>query len=517
MKRICYLYLLWVLCLTAPLIGRAENPWGITQASLDANIFGIDKLLQNETVYYAVSKDITREEEEIFIKALKKWPAGTLAAIKRVGRADEFKDITGLLERGISLQKTSMNRAEVSLEIDPTGDVCGQDAAGCHFTTSHRIVVRADYRNRMGEVLPHEIGHFYGLGDQYDKCRYGSSPIYSSDINYTEGSVMRDAYSTHGKLTCDDYDGFINLIDLRLKQTKGKFPVRSDNGWWSLCKKTRNFYKNAKTTNRENNSDFVTLGDERIYQFMDYDKNGNVIGTTHDIFLDENPLPLFSVTKDDRLTQDAQGRVTRIVSNRSIPFCPAKNGQSVRTFEYTREHGIVYNIHVKCNGQQTVYTLPIVKSKEWSLSMSVPASGAARMFRKEFPIFDGKYSVSLNFENDKMVKFISAGGDSVTNSRGEMEHRRVYLERTPSAKNYRATVEGYQQLDYVLSEQDFLSKLLRTNILLSHRAALLEAKDAYNRVIPHAFSFYNYFYKPTLGLSAAQQDKQQIKKRIAGR
>lgn len=511
MKRVIYLYLLWVLCLTIPPLGRAMDPWGVTQASLDANIFGIDKLLSHETIYYAIADDITPQEEKVFVNALKKWPANTLAAIKRVGRTDEFKDITGLLERGVSLQKTTMNRAEVSLEIDPTGDICGQDAAGCHFTTSHRIVVRADYRHLLNEVLTHEIGHFYGLGDQYDKCRYDSSPVYSSPVNLTEGSVMRNNYETHGNLTCDDHDGFINLIDLRLRQTKGRFPQHSQNGWWSLCKKTKNFYKEAKTTNREYGFDSVDLEDPRISQSHHYDKKGNLIHTDHSVLLDENLLPLFTVSKEDQLIRDDSGRIIKIVSNKRSPLCPVSAKGSVRTFEYIQTSSISYDIRIKCAGQQETYSLPIVKSADFSLSLPAKISGKARNFRREFPSDLDQYSVAVRFKNYRVAEILAGMSGFVS---GSTSIHAARLWRDPSEANYYAEVEGWQQLGYMLSENDFRNQLQSQRIIPSHRAILLEAKDAYDQIATYVPSFYNYFYKPVLGLSASTQVQQQIKKSL---
>lgn len=517
MKRIFFLYFLWVLCLTAPMAGLAEDPWGITQASLDADIFGIDKLLRHETVYYAVSNDVSPAEEKIFVNTLRKWPADTLRAIGRVGREDEFKDITGLLQRGLLLKKTTMDQAEITLEFDPTGDICGQDAAGCHFPLTHRIVVRADYRNRLQEVLTHEIGHFYGLGDQYDKCRYDSSPIYSSSVNLTEGSVMRDGYATKGQLTCDDYDGFINLIDLRLSQKNGgKFSARSHKGWWSLCKKTKNFYQEAKTTNREYGFDSVDLEDERISQGMEYDKKGNLIRTSHSVLLEENLLPLFAVSKGDRLTVDTAGRIIRIVSSKESALCPLTAGQSMRTFTYTATGALSYNIRVMCVGQKTTYSMPVVKSTDWFFAVPAAVSGKAHLFRREFPFTTG-YNVAVTLKNHRIAK-ITAGATDIVNLGPDNDRiHTVRLIRDLSMPGYHAEVEGFQEHGYVLTKNDFQQRLASTRMIPSHKAILLEAKDAYDQVVPYASNFYEYFYKPLLGLSNTQQAQQQVKKRMRPR
>ncbi len=500
MKRIFFLYLAWVVLLTAPIFGRAYDPWGISQDSIDVNIFGVDKLLNRETLYYAVSDDITPEEEKIFTDALRKWPKDTLKAIQEVKREEDFADIVPILQQDIQLKKTDMKHGEVTLELDPTGDICGQDAGGCHFTSTHRIVVRKDYRHLLKEVITHEIGHFYGLGDQYERCRHDSSPIYSSNPNYIEGSVMSNTYETKGELTCDDNDGFINLIDLRLSQFNGLFPERSQNGWWSLCKETKNLYQNAQTINRE--SDTVTLKDGQTQRTTSYNEQGQPTESLYATSLDENLWPLFTMARADTIAKNNAGLITRITSAKGTSLCPVVKGKSVRNFSYSKNWDGTYEIRIHCVGNNKTYSFPVIEKPGWYVFVILPPSGKADRFRQEFPM-ENNYSVAALFKEGTVR--LSAGGSGFVTVNGEDNIHSARLQRPLQETKYQAEVEGYQEIKYELTEQDFRQNLANQNLLDSHRAILLEAKDAFKQVAPYVPGFYEKFYKPLVKFFNAQK------------
>ena len=253
MRRVFFLYFLWVLCLTAPILGRAEKPWGALNDYVDHTHYryAMDFLMFNPTIYYNTSDEITPEQEAMFVKNVQKWPQEVLRIIREQKLESKFKDITPILEKSVTLKKRA-NKPDIFLKLAEKHD-CGQDwAAGCfsNDTNPFEIAVVRQHQADFNNIILHEIGHFYGLGDQYEGSRVNTHAEYSSDVNKEYGSVMQGG--NHSEITCDDADGFINLIDIRRsKMNEGKFSKRAERGWVSLCPQSANFYQNGKTINRK--------------------------------------------------------------------------------------------------------------------------------------------------------------------------------------------------------------------------------------------------------------------------
>ena len=508
MQRIFYLFLIGILCVSAPMLSHAV-PWGVLEEAVDGRSYGVDKLLANEPIYYAVSADVTPQEERTFINGFHLWPKKTLRAIQQLGRANEFKDITDLLQRGVTLIKTDEEHADIYFFIDKNNRLCSKIAMGCFSSTTNQIALVQEFRQQAASVLTHEIGHYYGLGDQYANARHNSSRIYSSKANFIEGSIMNDADT----LTCDDYDGLINLIDLRISQNTGQFSKRASDGWWSLCKKTKNFYQEAKTTNRSESFDSVELNDNTQIS-TEYDKKGNPIKTEYTFFIDSNPFSLFAVNKGDQITRDKQGRISRIESGVSSPMCPFMGKKSVRTFEYVKKDALIQEIHIQCASTKKNYSVPIVKDNDWILFVPVPVAGKIPYWRKEFPLSDNSYNVVIQFDKNHATEFSVSGGDMIPVG-NEFEHHGLRLSRPVSKFNYIAEVEGNQTLNYFLTANDFKRQLLGAHILPNHRSVLMEAKTAYDQVVPYAWSFYENFYKPAFGLAKWQQVNRALQKKLS--
>ena len=254
MRRVFLLYFLWVICLITPGIGRAERPWGVLSEFVEDthHKYAMDALIFQTPVFYKLSDEITIGQEAAFIQALTSWPRETLQFIKKSKHKRQFKDIIPLLEGSVRWQKTDKNY----YILFSTGKKCGPAANGCLITDTggpFEMIITEGLAE--GEFLPtvlHEMGHYYGLSDQYDHvpARRGSHAEYSSDANQQEKSIMHGSDGPR-QFTCDDADGFINLLDLRLAQhNKGKFSKRAQKGWKSLCPKSNNFYQAGRTITR---------------------------------------------------------------------------------------------------------------------------------------------------------------------------------------------------------------------------------------------------------------------------
>ena len=228
-------------------------------------------------------------------KSFKLWFEETASAIKNAGRSEEFADIMDILNDSIQTKRV-YDREEADIVVHYTTDKkmeeeCGNNAAACislyevprvitlvtpdHYKTFKNNSMNAVYSD---ETLFHEIGHFYGLVDQY-KDYQDSSLIYSTEDRFEDyNSVMGASYTK--TLGCDDVDGFINLIDITLSlENDGEFSQRAKEGWASFCngKQQRytngknykdTFYKEGKITNKDTY--------ERGSIVYKYDEDGNV-------------------------------------------------------------------------------------------------------------------------------------------------------------------------------------------------------------------------------------------------
>lgn len=90
----------------------------------------------------------------------------------------------------------------------------------------------------MDRVARHEMGHFFGLADQYEDKKNMNKV--RSLLRTEPGEVVFGGLSSvmakSATLTCDDLEGFINAVDF-IWGMEGKNSPRVQNGWKSLCGK----------------------------------------------------------------------------------------------------------------------------------------------------------------------------------------------------------------------------------------------------------------------------------------
>ncbi len=187
----------------------------------------------------------TSSFRQLVAQSYNTWFTHTAQTIRKSGRENEFADILPLLDRGIQVEFVNdLAQADIRVIITKNLKIlrenCGPNNLGCYvyspdFSEQPILFLSAHtpfyFRRDSTSFALHEIGHSLGLSDQYISFlsggRNNSDAVHSTPN--TPASIMKRAR----RLTCDDADGIINLIDL----AKGKFHGGSD-GWESLCKRT---------------------------------------------------------------------------------------------------------------------------------------------------------------------------------------------------------------------------------------------------------------------------------------
>ena len=252
-------------------------PWGIVDAYVEESPdystitssnhmhFALHKFLTDTPIRYAIhfdeypgqtpDTDLQWEQQvmPLIEQAFASWPQQTLAFVENAGRKKEFKDIFPLLKRhNARLERTTTQQADILF------DFSNYKGAALSFNTQNlqeqkrlRLPNPAYFGEEEMKKIPvfllHEVGHYYGLGDRYQEGISGNSPTYSSTGDTDSNSIMASSLGT--QLTCDDVDGFINLLDITLFLNRHQYSPRAKKGWASFCSRDK-MYAQAKELNR---------------------------------------------------------------------------------------------------------------------------------------------------------------------------------------------------------------------------------------------------------------------------
>lgn len=115
---------------------------------------------------------------------------------------------------------------------DYTASELAEQEANSIFVSAYAL----DYD--MDRVARHEMGHFFGLADQYEDKKNMNKV--RSLLRTEPGEVvfggLPSVMAKSATLTCDDLEGFINAVDF-IWGMEGKNSPRVQNGWKSLCGK----------------------------------------------------------------------------------------------------------------------------------------------------------------------------------------------------------------------------------------------------------------------------------------
>ena len=218
------------------------------------NISDEENALQNELD----KKQRENNLSTMIMESFQVWFDDTKAAIEKSDRWQEFNDIKPILNMHLEpLAKANATSIAKQYAIPLVSfhfttqqemhKICRAATAGaCRI--KNKIVLINPYTKQktaayVRGTLVHEIGHWYGLADQYREGAWNADEEYSTGNARVKDktSVMSGNHSAH--LACDDVDGFINLIDFTLSKTKG-WSKRAKRGWASFCN-GKEGYKNT--------------------------------------------------------------------------------------------------------------------------------------------------------------------------------------------------------------------------------------------------------------------------------
>lgn len=267
------------------------SQWGILDDFVEASEadrktnYAMDKFLSNQPISYYISYPRNRIKDDIkyaqaTAESITLWPAFVADYIVKKGREQEFADIMPLLTRQVRLRRvSSAEQSDIHFSyrsLEEVKNYCGEEFIGCFKDLDQIIYIPLLNKNDSNKsyvmkILIHEVGHFYGLGDQYRFAVVNSSITHSTiDRIDSTDSIMAIGDS----LGCDDIDGFINLMDLTLFKRQGDYSARAKQGWKSFCDNT--MYKNAEVLNKK---DYV-IG-KHTYQFDLFLLDGKEVSYHH--------------------------------------------------------------------------------------------------------------------------------------------------------------------------------------------------------------------------------------------
>lgn len=457
--------------------------WGILNEVRRDEDFGVDRMVDNVPIRYVISPGITPQEEKILIDNLHTWPAETLRQIRQNHREKEFADIIPLLQRNVRTMKVDRSTPyDIFFSFDPA-----LPSRGVYRHKTHEIFVRTDLRSYFRKISLHEIGHYYGMADQYESARVHANTNHSSDPNNEAGSIM-NSFEQTDSMTCDDVDGFINLIDFRLAQRQGHFSERALRGWTSFCPNSKNLYRQAYTVNR-NPHDTIQL-DSLLAKENTFDE-GKAIQQQWVTRTQEDLLSLFLIGQGDAVLRDPQNNyIHKVLSSHGVPLCPlAKNGKkTLRKFFYEQTKENVYNIYIQCYQDHVFrheYVLPVGGKFPWTIHWAA-SSPKTHGFSPE------DYSLSARFTNEAIDNVQIIGTHTLPDGSS------IHIRWTHSFANNDSRVEwdNGQTMVYPTLQRHFATLSVQEALTSENMNLLLKTKQVYDSQIPAIRSFYEHFYLP---------------------
>lgn len=320
MKHYTKIYILSLILISSMAFAfAAPAPYAHLVNYVDMGKPFLTHIINGNTATYSicVSKEVKaydeKKMEDIFFYSVNQWFDTTKDFINfTYGGRTDFKDILNILEHRGHIRKVDCdfldqdqnNKQMPDLIIFITDDIskyCNFGALSCYnseenvlffpekINTSFMYDIVFGKQRLYNNIVTHELGHAFGLADEYPGVISHSSFIYNS-------GVKRPSIMESGKyITCDDVDGFITSID-RIKHTKRTFKSFCQDGTIIDDGKAVAFTKGKINTVKEFYRDFdaeiVTTYEEDSKvddnYFLDitldnFDKSENAVSVLHDM------------------------------------------------------------------------------------------------------------------------------------------------------------------------------------------------------------------------------------------
>ena len=464
---------------------HAEAPYGLlTGAVKDTtrSTYAMDFLLSRRAIRYAVSDSVSPEEEQVFVESIKKWPREVAKLIKESQRTGEFQDALLIFNRKMTLVRVSdAQEADVYFEITPHPNcdgaiACFREKGALPYA---RILLAEQARTDFEKPLLHEIGHYYGLGDQYPKGRLNNHEEYSGPVNREEKSIMQGSHVTDGQITCDDADGMINLLDLlRAKRNNNRFTWRANKGWASLCASSNSVYKKARDINRRADAFFQDIDSWTSMTSLEF-KDGYLVRKVRASI--SSPLQIFAIAPQDKVTRDPETNlVTEVESGlKGLIIFPQREEWKETELTWKRQFSyqpagadsqqIAVHIDEWLNGEK-------MSEREMTLSADGTLLGNPNfsLSPESLSAKTATYTLSLELKNRKIVKFSMKGNSS-----------HFVLTGTPDKEIRYSEDNGQTFTPYTLPLTDFHLPPM-----------LIHFFDGYQNLAAHLMSFYKNFHEP---------------------
>lgn len=219
--------------------------------------------------------------EKTITTLYRKWFLLPAQLITEQKREEEFADILPLLKETFTVNFVQEeNEADIVFRITDLEFIqkkC-EGAPACYLHPDGKdrklpeillppenLLRKMESRGRFTASVMglHEIGHSLGLSDQYASAADRNTHVIYSSVDRSKDSMM----NTSLKMTCDDADGIINLIDITLNAQS----ERNEWGWRSLCPQSKEVYSYGQSAER--GTYYVVLGNfEKGMKMLSYDK-----------------------------------------------------------------------------------------------------------------------------------------------------------------------------------------------------------------------------------------------------